>query len=180
MLDSAKNAQEFQTNLLEEAQNLVAFLKQSANPGCISSSSPYNNMLQHQHFNGHFAPQVSTCCPASPVPPFCVHPQSNSPIQLSLRRRGKTPERSKAGAEADMDTLVTTIQQNGCYDPIKTRNSKSVMSNSSSCSGGSNGSNTSNKRASMIDPLGERKLAGTRSPIINNGKGGECNKVSHL
>jgi hypothetical protein len=74
-----------------------------------------------------------------------------------------------------MDTLKISVppnpQTNGYFDSLKSRNTKSALSNSSS------GSSNSSNRASVVEPLERNKSVGSRSPVSN---GKAALKVSHL
>jgi len=181
-LQAAQQAKEMQDTLLEEAQNLVGFLRQSAS---FVPTSPY----MHQHNYGHFQPQY--CAGPSPIPPPYFGQQSQQqqpprplppPGQSTLRKKPKDP--NNGDVEADMETLNESVLQNhgnmqgnnAYYDSlgVKSRNkAKSVHSNASSSSGSSAGN-----RGSVLEPL-ERK-PGSKSP--EGGKGNEqpSVKISHL
>jgi hypothetical protein len=195
-LQAAQQAKEAQEILLEEAQNLVGFLRQSASANFLPAS-PY----LHQHNFGHFQPNFCSPSPCgTSLPPYYGQTQQQQQTRQlqqaqTLRRNGnngtsnsKIQESNIDADEGEMETLNESIIQNhanqqtsnGYFDSlgVKSRKSKSIHSNGSSSSSSAGSSNA--QRASVLEPM-ERK-PGSKSPNTegtNKPNDGSV-KVSHL
>lgn len=167
LLEIAENSKVTHDNLMEEAEHLVNFLRQSAS--CMST--PYHH--QHAHTRAQFPP---SCCSGGNSTAVSQYygstngigppPIYSAPI-TSLRRRGKTPERN-VDSDPEMELLDETQTQ---MENIiaKHRKSKALLSGSSSSgSGGSNHNNgLSSNRNSMIE-MGDSNGLGLGRSLNNN------------
>ncbi|CAL8086676.1 unnamed protein product [Orchesella dallaii] len=168
-LEMAESSKATHDNMMEEAEHLINFLRQSAS--CIST--PFH----HQHSHPRPPPQFSSsCCSGTSGSHYygTTNGGGGSPYHgavTSLRRKSKTPDRT-LDSDPEMELLDETQTQ---MENIiaKHRKSKALLSGSSSSGSGSSNHNhnhahiLASNRNSMID-VGElninRSMNNNRSP----------------